>query len=245
MHKIIEVVIDSVHSAIAAAQGGADRVELCGNLFEGGTTPSTGTIEMVRNKIDIDLYVMIRPRGGDFLYSQLEFEIMKKDITSAKKSGVDGVVFGLLLEDGTIDTKRCQELILAAHPMKVTFHRAFDMTADPYKALEDLVELKFDRVLTSGQERTALEGIDLLAELVERAGNRITVMPGGGISDRNILKIQKLTKAKEFHVSGRQKVESKMIYRKNHVFMGGELRIDEYVTTVSSADAISMIKNKF
>lgn len=242
--KKIEVVIDSVYSAIVAEQGGADRVELCDNLFEGGTTPSSGMIRVVRDQINIGLQVMIRPRGGDFLYSELEFEIMKNDINTAKDIGADGVVFGILQNDGTVDMDRCRELIALAQPMNVTFHRAFDMTADPFLSLEALIKLKFDRVLSSGQERTAFEGADLLKELVEKAKNKIIVMPGGGITERNLLKIEEVTKAMEFHVSGRNKVESKMVFRRNNVFMGGELRFEEYANSFADIDKIKKFKNQ-
>jgi len=244
MGKKIEVVIDSVHSALAAVLGGADRVELCDNLFEGGTTPSAGMMQVVREQIKIGMHVMIRPRGGDFLYSDLEFEIMKRDIMTAKNLGADGVVFGLLREDGTIDMERCKELIELSQPMSVTFHRAFDMAVDPFQALEDLIQLTVSRVLTSGQERTVLEGADLLKELVEKAGSRIIIMPGGGITERNIGKIQGITKAREFHISGRIKVDSKMVYRKNHVFMGGELRLEEYTNSFTGADKIKKFINQ-
>lgn len=158
----LEICIDSVHSAIAAQEGGAVRVELCDNLFEGGTTPSAGCIQLVRENIHIDLNVIIRPRGGDFLYSPLEFEIMKQDIKIAKQLGANGVVLGILNKDGTIDQKRTAELIALARPMTVTFHRAFDVTRDPFEALEQLIDLGVDRILTSGQENTVLEGMDRL-----------------------------------------------------------------------------------
>lgn len=240
---IVEVVIDSVHSALAAVKGGANRVELCDNLFEGGTTPSAGTIQVVRKNLEIDVNVMIRPRGGDFLYSDLEFEIMRQDILLAKKLGVNGVVFGILLSDGSIDLKRTEELVKLARPLSVTFHRAFDMVQDAYKALDDLMTLNVDRILSSGLERTAMEGAELLKELVQIGSGKIIIMPGGGITERNISKIYKITKAKEFHISGRSSVDSKMTFRKNHVFMGGELRLDEYGNSFSNADRINGIIN--
>lgn len=239
---VIEVVIDSVHSAIAAAEGGALRVELCDNLFEGGTTPSAGTIQIIRENIDIDLFIMIRPRGGDFFYSELEFEIMKKDIEVAKSMGVDGVVFGILNKDGTIDKRRCLELINLSRPLSVTFHRAFDMTNDPFLALEELIDLKVNRVLTSGQEISAFEGAELLGELVKQAGDQIIVMPGGGITEKNIAKIKEITKAKEYHVSGRSRVESKMSFRGNHVYMGGALRMEEFSVSIADPQKIKNFK---
>jgi copper homeostasis protein len=190
----IEVVIDSVQSAIAAQKGGADRVELCGNLFEGGTTPSAGCIEVTRKNIQIGLFVMIRPRGGDFCYSELEFEQMQRDIELCKTLKADGVVFGILTPDGQVDKKRTAQLAALAHPLQVTFHRAFDMAKDPFQALEDIIELKkVNRILTSGLEASAYEGADLIAELIKQANNRISIMPGAGITERNITKIRNIT----------------------------------------------------
>lgn len=240
---VIEVVIDSVHSAIAAWKGGANRVELCSNLFEGGTTPSAGSIKIIRQQIPIDLNVMIRPRGGDFLYSDLEFEIMKYDIEMAKQLGANGIVFGLLNEDGSIDINRTKALIHLSHPLSVTFHRAFDMCSDPFKALQELINLKVNRILTSGQERTALEGVDLLKDLVAQSEDKIIIMPGGGINERNIGKINAISQAKEYHVSGRSKYESKMKYKKSHVFMGGEVRLEEYTNSFTDASKINNIIN--
>lgn len=238
---LLEICIDSVASAIAAEQGGARRVELCANLFEGGTTPSAGCIATVKKHLSIDVNVLIRPRGGDFLYSNEEFEIMKYDIELAKKLGVSGVVFGILQADGTVDKKRTQELITLARPMTVTFHRAFDMTPDPLEALEDIIALQMDRILTSGQERTAFEGSDLIAQLVEQAGNRIIIMPGGGITDRNLRKIIDKTKVQECHTSGRTTFTSKMLYQKSHVSMGGELRLPEYALSIVDVDKIQTL----
>ena len=164
-------------------------VELCADLLEGGITPSAGTIALARERLDIRLHVIIRPRGGDFCYSETEFAVMLRDIATAKALGADGVVIGVLQPDGAIDAARTAALIAAARPMRVTFHRAFDVTRDPFEALETLIALGVERVLTSGQEASALEGADLIAELVRRAGERIIVMPGGGIRERNVQKI--------------------------------------------------------
>lgn len=240
----LEVCIDSIESAIASQRGGAKRVELCDNLFEGGTTPSAGCIKIVRKHIDIDLYVMIRPRGGDFLYSDLEFEIMKSDIRIAGELGANGVVFGLLNADGSIDKMRTAELIQLARPMGVTFHRAFDVTPDPFQALEDLMELGVDRLLTSGQEATAFEGAELISELVKRVNGSLSIMPGGGITEKNINKISKITGCKEFHVTGRVRKQSKMQYRKDGVYMGGELRMDEYSNACTNSGVIGAIREK-
>lgn len=234
----VEVCIDSVEGALAAQTGGATRVELCDNLFEGGTTPSAGTIALTRREVDIPTNVMIRPRGGDFCYSDVEYEVMRWDVEEAKRLGAAGVVIGLLLPDGTVDATRTAGLIELARPLSVTFHRAFDVCRDPFQALETLITLGVDRVLTSGQERTALEGLDLITELVQRAGDRIIIMPGGGISERNAGKIVARSGAREIHVSGRSAVESKMTYRNPHVFMGGELRLSEYARLTTDANRI-------
>lgn len=224
---IFEICVDSVESALGAQQGGAQRVELCDNLLEGGTTPSAGTIALARRELSIGLNVIIRPRGGDFHYSALEFEVMKYDVTQAKALGADGIVIGLLNPDGTIDKARTAELVALARPCSVTFHRAFDMTVDAKQALEDLIALGVDRVLTTGQESSAVEGLDLIVELVQQAGDRIIVMPGG-LRERNIQKFISRTGVKEVHMTARTSVESQMTYRKSHVFMGGALRPPEY-----------------
>jgi copper homeostasis protein len=231
----VEVCIDSVVGALAAQQGGAHRVELCDNLIEGGTTPSAGTIALARRQIDIELNVIIRPRGGDFCYSELEFEVMKYDIEQAKALGANGVVIGLLHEDGSIDRERTARLVELARPLNVTFHRAFDMSRDPYAALESLIALGLDRVLTSGQEASVLEGLELITKLVQQAAGRIIVMPGGGINERNIAKIIAQSGAKEVHITGRSSVESPMTYRNPHCFMGGTLRPPEFTRLTTDA----------
>jgi copper homeostasis protein len=181
----IEVCAYSLESCINAQAGGAGRIELCGGLGEGGTTPSAGMIEVVRQHVDIDLYVMIRPRGGDFVYDVFEEEIMKKDIDLAKKLGADGVVLGVLQADGQVDVARTKALVNHAHPMKVTFHRAFDLTPDPMKALKAVIETGAERILTSGQKPSAPEGISLLEKLAEAAGDSIEIMAGGGVNHTN------------------------------------------------------------
>jgi copper homeostasis protein len=235
---VLEACIDSVEAAIAAQEGGADRVELCANLLEGGTTPSAGAIQLARSRVEIGLNVMIRPRGGDFCYSDVEFRVMKLNVELAKKLGADGVVFGILNEDGSVDVERTGALIGLARPMSVTFHRAFDMTRDPYEAMEALVELGIDRVLTSGQEPSAFEGLDLITSLVRKAGDRITVMPGAGITERNVRKIVEHSGAKEVHVAAPVSVESRMRYRNTWCFMGGELRPPEFELTVTDPNRI-------
>lgn len=224
----LEICIDSVEGAIAAEKGGADRVELCDNLLEGGTTPSAGTIRRAVASVGIGVNVIIRPRGGDFCYTDVAFEVMQEDVAFAKSAGANAVVIGILNPDGTVDRDRCGALIEAARPMAVTFHRAFDMVRDGHEALDALIDLGVDRVLTSGLEETALEGMDLLADLVKRAGDRIVIMPGGGITERNIARIVAGTGAKEVHVSARSTLDSAMTFRDTHAFMGGEFRPPEY-----------------
>lgn len=224
----IEICIDSVASARAAEKGGANRVELCQNLFEGGTTPSAGMIQEVRRAIRIPVFVIIRPRGADFCYSDAEFRVMERDVRLARELGADGIVLGLLKPNGTIDVARTRALIRAAAPLPITFHRAFDVTPNPFQALETLIRLGVQRVLTSGQERTVLEGIEIIEALVKRARGRIIVMPGGGISDRNFAKIRQLSGAREFHLSASGPVVSAMTYRSTRVPMGRELRASEF-----------------
>jgi copper homeostasis protein len=225
---IFEVCVDSIESALAAERGGADRVELCSDLLEGGLTPSYGVLQVARERLRIGIMMMVRPRGGDFCYSEPEFAAMAHDVRMAKEAGANGVVFGLLTPDGDVDVERTGQLIAAARPLAVTFHRAFDMTRDPFAALEALVALGVDRLLTSGQEPSVLEGLDLIAELVTRARGRIIVMPGGGITDRNIARIRAKVPAAEMHFAGGEPVESAMRFRNSRVFMGGTLRPPEY-----------------
>jgi len=237
----IEVCVDSVESALAAEAGGAVRVELCANLLEGGTTPSAGMIELARANLDLGLQVIIRPRGGDFCYSPIEFEMMKRDIETAKKLGADGVVIGILQPDGSVDLERCAALIALARPLNVTFHRAFDMTCDPYIALEALISLQVDRILTSGQAFSVLEGLDLIAELVQIAGDRVIIMPGGG-AERNLTKVVQHTGVKEVHLIAPRRLDSPMQYRNPRVFMGGELRPPEYTRLVTDPGRLQAMR---
>ncbi|MCX7669734.1 MAG: thiamine phosphate synthase [Anaerolineae bacterium] len=232
---LLEVVVDSVESALAAQEGGAQRVELCADLLEGGITPSAGMIAAVRRAVSIGVMVMIRPRGGDFCYSPAEFAVMQHDVRVAKDLGADGVVFGILTPAGDIDVERMAALIALARPLRVTCHRAFDMTRDPRRALADLIGLGVERVLTSGGESSALEGLDLLVELTQQAQGRIVVMPGGGITERNIGKIVAVTGAREVHVSAATTMEGPMSYRNTRTFMGGALRPPEFTRTVTDA----------
>lgn len=238
---LIEVCVDTVESATAAQAGGADRVELCDNLMEGGTTPSFGAIEQARKHLKIGLHVIIRPRGGDFLYSDLEFEIIRRDIEICKQIGIDGVVIGILTADGEIDAERTKELVELAKPLSVTFHRAFDVTKDAAKSLETLISLGIDRVLTSGQEPTAFEGIETIAALVGQAGNRITILGCGSLNSRNAKRFIAKTGVKEIHLTGFAEVESEMIYRNERVYMGGALRSAEFSRSVVSPQIIASV----
>lgn len=238
---IFEICVDSVAGVRAARAAGSHRVELCADLLEGGTTPSHGMIREARKIAGIGLHVMIRPRGGDFLFDDDELAIMEADIDTAKAEGADGVVIGLLTAQGTIDVQQTRELIARARPLSVTFHRAFDMTPEPFEALETLIGLGVDRVLTSGQEATALEGLPLIGALVSGADKRIIVMPGGGITARNVDRILAAAKPREIHFAALESAASSMQFRRNHVFMGGELRPPEYDRLVTSADTIRSV----
>jgi copper homeostasis protein len=241
---ICEICVDSVAGVRAAKAAGADRVELCGDLLEGGTTPSRGMIRRARTVAGIGLQVIIRPRGGDFLFDEDEFAVMQADIDTAKAEGADGVVIGLLTVDAAVDAARTRDLIARARPLLVTFHRAFDMTPDPFAALETLIGLGVDRVLTSGQEASVLEGLPLIAELVRRAGDRIIVMPGGGITARNVDRIVAAAKPREIHFAALEPAAGGMQFRREHVFMGGELRPPEYDRLVTSIASIRAVMEK-
>lgn len=225
-----------------AAQGGADRLELCDNPLEGGTTPSYGLIEVVRQNVSIDLYVMIRPRGGDFLYNNYEFHAMKRDLIQCQKLAADGVVFGILTADGTIDKKRCKELIDRARPMKVTCHRAFDMTRDPFEALEDCIEVGFDRILTSGGKAKAIEGVDTIAELVKRAAGRIEIMPGSGVNESNAKEIVSKTGVSDIHFSAMISKPSGMNYRNTSIAGMGASDGSEYMLRSVDPEVIQRIR---
>ena len=206
MSRAFEICVDSPEGVIAARDGHADRVELCDNLFEGGTTPSIGAIKMARRVGGIKLHVIIRPRGGDFLYSDVEFETMRIDVEAARTARADGIVVGLLTSDRNIDKERTSELATLARPMSVTFHRAFDVCRDPFAALEDLIEIGVDRVLTSGQQVDALNGVETIKKLVEAAGDRIAVMVCGGVDESNAAEVV----ASDFEEAGDEDVFRKV-----------------------------------
>jgi copper homeostasis protein len=241
MNLSFEVCVDSAEAAVAAEAGGARRVELCSDLLEGGLTPSHGTLRVARERLRIDIMAMVRPRGGDFCYSDTEFAVMREDLLAARDLGANGLVFGLLNPDGTIDRDRTAELIALARPLPVTFHRAFDVSRDPFEALDTLVALGVDRVLTSGQEPSVLEGLELIAQLVARAAGRIIVMPGGGITARNVATIAAATGASELHFASLEPREGRMAFRNPRVFMGGTLRPPEYAIDVTRPESVAAV----
>ena len=234
-----EVAVDSLESAWIAQECGADRIELCADLGIGGITPSPGMIALALERLHIPVHIIIRPRRGDFLYTDAEYEIMLRDIEAVKSAGAQGVVFGVLLPDGGIDMARTGELVARARPLSVTFHRAFDMCREPLAALEQLIALGVDRLLSSGQAQSAEAGKALLAELVGRAKGRISIMPGAGLKASNIGRIAAETGAREFHFSARELADGPMRYRKAGVSMGDEA--SEYARSYASAERIREI----
>ena len=218
---MVEVCANGVESCLAAQEGGADRVELCAGIPEGGTTPSYGEIQVARRVLtSTRLHVIIRPRGGDFLYSDLEVERMAADIAVCRELGVDGVVFGCLKADGTLDMDKNRYLMQCSHGMSVTLHRAFDRAADPVQALEDAIALGFDRILTSGQQPKAIQGVELLAQLHRLAAGRIILMAGSGVTEENIRDIREASGLTEFHFSAREPHPSAMQYVNPNLYMG-------------------------
>lgn len=236
-HYTFEICANSAESCVAAQAGGAHRVELCASMPEGGTTPSYGEIRLARKHIDIRLHVIIRPRGGDFLYTPLELDIMEEDICMARQAGADGVVFGCLTPEGDLDMPAMERLMKASKGMAVTFHRAFDYVRNPKQVLEQLIDLGVDRVLTSGQQPSAIQGSDLLAGLVKQAAGRIVIMPGCGVNESNIAELAVRTGASEFHFSAREIKESKMILRNPALSMGGA-DMDEYAHPVTTPERV-------
>jgi copper homeostasis protein len=218
--RMLEICIDGVASARAALAGGADRVELCANLPEGGTTPSAGMIREVRAAFRGGLMVIIRPRGYDFLYSGDEMSVMLQDVRVARELGADGIVIGCLTADGRVDREGCGRLLEAARGMDVTFHRAFDMSRDLPEALEDIVSLGIRRVLTSGGAPDVPAGQNVIRDLVKRAVDRISIMPGGGVTEANLGEIVRATGVREIHLSARAEVRSGMTFRNERCGMG-------------------------
>jgi len=237
----LEVCANSFSSALAAQEGGAIRVEFCENMAEGGTTPSYGQIKLAKERLEIEVWPIIRPRGGDFLYSDDEFQIMKLDIEFCKSLGCDGIVIGMLTSNGEIDRERCAKLVELAKPLPVAFHRAFDMCNDLSVGLEQLIELGIVRILTSGGAENAFKGAPLISALIKQAANRIEIMPGAGINPQNIQEIRNITGARVFHSSARAKVESKMKFR-NQLSKMGNIE-DEYQYEQTSATIVKELVN--
>lgn len=235
---LIELCVEGIDGFLAAQAAGADRVELCASLMEGGLTPSLATIRAAVKAAHIPVHVIIRPRGGDFLYSDAEFDTMRADIEALRSEGVAGVVIGCLTPDGRIDEVRTKALVAAARPMSVTCHRAFDMTEDAGEALEALIRCGVDRVLTSGQRDTALEGIAVLRRTVEQAGDRIVIMGCGALDADNIKTVRDATGLKELHFAALRTVQSGMTFRNPHVGMGGTEKDREYELTVTDPEAV-------
>lgn len=238
---LFEACVTSAQSAMNAQKGGALRVELCDNLIEGGTTPSAGMITITRELIKIGLFVMIRPRGGDFCYSDEEFDIMKEDVIAAQLLGADGIVAGILLPDGNIDVRRMKILRALTGDIEFTFHRAFDMTVDKFKALEDIISCKLDRILTAGGKNKAPEGAEMIRKLIDKAAGRIKIMPGSGVNKDTIRELIAITGANEFHGTGRSLFPGKMIYRNPEVSMGDNTSVPEYDQWITDTEKIREI----
>lgn len=236
---LIEVCVEGIDGLIAAQQAGADRVELCASLVEGGITPSFGTVRRAFQVAKIPFHVIVRPRGGDFLYSDDEYASMLDDVAELKRMGVAGVVIGCLNADGTVDEARTAGLVQAAGGINVTNHRAFDMTRDPFEALEALIRCGVGRVLTSGQRDTAAEGTELLRQLVEAAGDRIVILGCGGLENADIAAIRDATGLREMHFAALSDVPSPMLYRNPNVGMGGTDLDREYRLTVTDGHAVA------
>ncbi len=240
---LIEACVPSAESAVAAVAGGAGRIELCENLVEGGTTPSAGTIALTVERVGVPVMVMIRPRGGDFHYTPLERSIMLRDIEVARELGADGLVFGALATDGRIDAETTAALVAACGPLPVTFHRAFDVSLDAFESLDVLMELGIERVLTSGQRPSVPEGLELIRALIDRADDRIGILPGGGIDAENVAGISALPGIDEVHVYVGHDFASPMIHRNEVVPMGRAYTPDEYLRTEVSEAGIRAVAN--
>lgn len=238
---LVEACVDSVESAVAAEAGGAGRVELCDDLVEGGTTPSAGMIEVCCERVGIPVFVMIRPRGGDFLYTDAEFEVMRRDTARAARLGASGVVFGLLRTDGAVDVERTRRLVEEARPLPVTFHRAIDVSRDIDEALGALIDLGVDRVLTSGAAATADVGIDVIDRMVRSAAGRIVVLPGGGLKEDNVGRVVARTGVREVHVRATTLRPSAMTHRNAALDFGGHTAVSDALLEATDTARIERI----
>jgi copper homeostasis protein len=242
---LIEIACYSVEAALAAQNAGADRIELCSAPSVGGLTPGIGTILAARRYLSIPLNVMIRPREGDFCYTDLEFESILMDIESCDEAGVDGIVTGILLKDGTVDKERMKLVVEAAGPMKVTFHRAFDMVRNHFEALEALIDCGITTLLTSGGKQKAMQGIVLIADLVVRANKRIGIMPGSGINELNIKELINKTGVSEIHLSAKSYVPGAMQFKNPEISMGDYTKSNEYAVIMPDEGVIKRIREQF
>jgi copper homeostasis protein len=241
MSFILEACVDSVESAIEAVKGGANRLELCNNLIIGGTTPNINLFELIKEKTNIKSNILIRPRYGDFCYTENEFEIMKRDIRMFKRAGANGVVIGILKPDGTIDIARMKELIAQAEGMHITLHRAFDVCRDAFATLEAAKKLGINSILTSGQKSKCTQGRELLKELVEKSEDKIEILIGSGINSSNVEAIVSYTKSYAVHTSGKIEIESDMKYRKEDISMGFPI-LSEYVILRTESEEIARVR---
>jgi copper homeostasis protein len=239
---LVESCVDTLESALAAQAGGADRIELCDNLAEGGTSPSAGMIALCCERLSIPVFVIIRPRGGDFVYSADELDVMLRDIRLAAELGAAGVVFGALMPDGSVDTDDTRKLIEAARPMSVTFHRAFDACRNAEEALESLIALGVDRVLTSGRAATAPQGADCLRSLVRQAAGRIIVLAGGGVREHNVEQLVSGTGVREVHVRLLRESASPMTYVNPAVDFGGRTAPSDRLRAVTDSARIAKLR---
>ncbi len=240
---VLEIAVYSPEAAIIAQRAGADRIELCSAPAEGGLTPGAGVMKLVRNELHIPVHAMIRPREGDFCYSEVEFRAMLLEIEEAGKAGIDGIVCGILTKEGTVDEKRLKILIDAAKPMNVTFHRAFDMSKNHKESLEILINCGISRVLTSGGKRTALQGIEMIRKLVKQSAGRIIIMPGCGINEFNINELTQIEGIRELHLSAKAYYKGAMEYYNPDIAMGGNIKIPEYELLLPDAEAIGRIQS--
>lgn len=238
---VLEICADSIESAIAAEQGGAQRIELCSALSEGGLTPSLGLMRAVRSRLKIAIHVMIRPRSGDFLYSDDDLAIMREDIALAARYGVDGVALGLLTAEGDVDVEQTRELVELARPMEVTFHRAIDLARDMESALEDVIRSGADRILTSGAEATAMQGRRRIRDFVQASDGRIRVMAGGGVRAENVKELAHATGALEFHAALRHVVPSRIKHQRRKVHLGNS-GVDDYAHSVVRASDVRTLQ---
>jgi copper homeostasis protein len=236
----IEICAFSLESCLAAERGGANRIELCGSMYEGGTTPSAGLIQVAKQRVSIEIHAMIRPRGGDFCYSDDEISVMQADIRMAKALGCEGVVLGILQPNGQVNIAQTKALVALAKPMQVTFHRAIDMTIDYLEALEDIIESGCDRILTSGQKNTAMEGIENIKNLVVQASGRIEIMTGSGVNADNAQTLIH-TGVDALHLTGKSIRDSEMVYRKEGIAMGGLSEVPEYEIVYSDSEKIRAV----